>query len=152
MTFKSRPTREEVTRRKTYKPPSVLDMPTPTSDDVEYRWIRTSVLNADDVKNLSSRRREGWVPVRMDEHPNWDGPSVEEGKYAGAIGIGDLVLMKNSRENNDARRDYYAGRVELQQEAIDADFMKEENPAMPMIKERSTKVRTGSRKQQFDND
>lgn len=151
MTVPSRKDRETLARKKTYRPPSVLDMPDPTSDDVEYRWIRTSILNADDAKNMSHRRREGWVPVRQDEHPDFDGPAIEEGKYAGAIGIGDLVLMKNSRENNDARREYYGGKTDMQQVAIDNDMMKEENPVMPMIKERSTKVSTGSRKKSFDD-
>jgi hypothetical protein len=152
MTFKTRPTREQVARKVVYRPPSVLEMPDPTTDDVEYRWVRTSIINNDDVKNLSSRRREGWVPVRQDEHPDWDGPSVEEGKYAGAIGIGDLVLMKNSRENTDARREYYSGRTELQQEAVDKDYMKEDNPTMPKFREKSTRVTTGSRKKSFDDD
>jgi len=145
-----RTTREETSRRKAYKPPSALDMPKPHSDDVEYRWIRVAIQNSDDSKNLSSRRREGWVPVRAEEHPDFDGPAVEEGKYAGAIGIGDLVLMKNSFENNEARREYYSGRTATQQDAIDNDLMREQHPSMPIIKERSTKV-TGSRKKSFDD-
>lgn len=146
-----RKTRDQIARKVVYRPPSLLDMPTPNTDDVEYRWVRTAILNSDDAKNLSSRRREGWVPVRADEHPDFDGPSVDEGKYAGSIGIGDLVLMKNSVENNEARREYYDARTNQQQVAIDNDLMKEENPAMPILRERSSSVKTGSRKKSFDD-
>lgn len=151
MTAPTRKTRDQIARKKVYRPPSVLDMPAPASDDVEYRWVRVSLRNEDDAKNLASRRREGWVPVRQDEHPDFDGPSVNEGKYAGSIGIGDLVLMKNSVENNEARREYYAEKTLTQQTAIDNDMMREQHPSMPLIRERSSTSTSGSRKNSFDD-
>ena len=147
----ARKTRDEISRKKTYRPPSVLDMPTPNSDDVEYRWIRVAIRNEDDAKNLSSRRREGWVPVMQDEHSGFDGPSVGDGKYTGAIGIGDLVLMKNSFENNESRRDYYAGKTSTQEEAIDNDIMREQHPSMPLLRERKSTSTRGTRKNKFDD-
>src|SRR5690348_11816928 len=88
-------TRESTTRSKPYKPPAVLDAPTPPPGYV-YRWVRVSVQGVDDAKNISMQRRDGWVPVHASDHPEYDAPVHPEGKYAGVIGVGDLVLCKNT--------------------------------------------------------
>ena len=36
-----------------------------------YRWIRVATLNSPDPRNLSSKLREGWEPVRIEEQPKF---------------------------------------------------------------------------------
>ena len=74
-------TREKATRAKAWKPPSSLDAP-PAPDGFVHRWIRSSVMGYDDTKNLSARIREGFELVRADEYPDFEAPTVEDGKHA----------------------------------------------------------------------
>ena len=34
-----------------------------------FRWIRTTLLGQTDNPNVSRRMREGWKPVRLEDHP-----------------------------------------------------------------------------------
>ena len=61
-------TREATSRKKSWAPPTVLPEPT-KKDGWRYRWIRTSTLNSNDNTNVSSKFRQGWEPVRAEEHP-----------------------------------------------------------------------------------
>ena len=83
--------REKATRRKPWAPPSSLDAP-PAPDGFKYRWIRAEVLGQADSKNLSARLREGFELVRADANSEY--PIIQEGKYAGVIGVGGLLLAK----------------------------------------------------------
>ena len=85
-------------RPTTWTPPSSLDAPT-APDGFRHRWIRTEVLGMDDTKNMSGKLRSGWELVRGDEYPGQTYATVKEGKYAGVIGVGGLVLARGfSRE------------------------------------------------------
>ena len=42
--------------------------------------------------NVHSKLREGWSPVRADEYPDYEAPIIDEGRYAGVIGQGGLML------------------------------------------------------------
>ena len=39
-----------------------------------------------------SQDLEGWEPVRADELSDFESPSLDEGRYAGVIGVGGLIL------------------------------------------------------------
>ena len=86
-------TREKTSRRKPWRPPSTLDAPKAPEGYV-HRWIRESVMGHDDKKNLSARLREGFELVRADEYPDYESPTVQEGKYSGVIGVGGLLLAR----------------------------------------------------------
>ena len=60
-------TREANARKATWKPPSVLPDPTP-EPGYHYRWIRARTMGESDNRNVSSRFREGYVPVRAEDH------------------------------------------------------------------------------------
>ena len=79
--------REKKARRKPWSPPSALDAPEPP-EGYHHRWIRYEVRGQPDTKNMSAKLREGYEPVRADEYPDFESPVVEEGKHAGAIGVG----------------------------------------------------------------
>ena len=99
-------TRDKVKRPTTWTPPSSLDAP-PAPDGYRHRWIRTETMGFDDTKNMSGKIRSGWELVRADAYPGTDYPSVKEGKYAGVIGVGGLVLARIPEEVAKAREEYF---------------------------------------------
>ena len=100
-------------RPTTWTPPSSLDAP-PAPDGFRHRWIRTEVLGFDDTKNMSGKIRSGWELVRADQYPDQDYPSLKEGKYAGVIGVGGLVLARIPEEVAKAREDYFASKLKIE--------------------------------------
>ena len=139
-------TREKTTRRTPWKPPSSLDAP-PAPEGYVHRWIRTSTMGVDDTKNLSARLREGFDLVRADEYPDFHAPTIQDGKHAGVIGVGGLVLARFPLETLEERNAYYQAKTDGQQEAIDNDMLREQHPSMPISKpERQSRVTFGGRK------
>jgi hypothetical protein len=96
-TSRASETRTKNDRPKVWTPPSSLDAP-PAPDGFRHRWIRAESLGFDDTKNIAGRLRSGYELVRADEYPDHDYPSVKDGKYAGVIGVGGLVLARVPEE------------------------------------------------------
>jgi len=141
---RSAESRDNQTRRKPWSPPSLLDAPTPPEGYV-YRWIRESMVGQQDQANMSKRIREGWEPVMAKAHPDFQAPTIEDGKHAGVIGVGGLILAKMPIETVQERRAYFAQLAGEQMEAVDNNLMRESNPVMPISKpNRQTKVTFGS--------
>ena len=138
-------TRDKVKRPTTWTPPSSLDAP-PAPDGFRHRWIRTETMGFDDTKNMSGKIRSGWELVRADEYPGTDYPTVKEGKYAGMIGVGGLVLARIPEEVAKAREDYFRRQTKDKDDAVNNDLMKEEHPSMPINQERQTRVTFGGTK------
>ena len=133
-------TRENTERKVTWKRPSALPDPTP-QDGVEYRWIRTSSLGQADMTNVSSKFREGWEPVKLEDHPELKIMSDVDSRFKGNVEVGGLLLCKNSKENMDARRDFQQNQASSQMQAVDNSYMKESDPRMPVLKpEKSTRT------------
>jgi len=136
--------RESQTRRKPWSPPSLLDAPTPPEGYI-YRWLRESMVGQEDKANMSKRIREGWEPVKAEDHPEFESPMIDEGKHAGVIGVGGLVLAKMPKETVLERRAYYARLANEQMEAVDNNLMRESNPIMPISNpSRTSKVTFGT--------
>ena len=138
-------TRDKVKRPTTWTPPSSLDAP-PAPDGFRHRWIRTETMGFDDTKHMSGKIRSGWELVRADEYPGTDYPSVKEGKYAGVIGVGGLVLARIPEEVAKAREEYFRRQTKDKDDAVNNDLMKEEHPSMPINQERQTRVTFGCTK------
>ena len=142
-TPRSAESRDTKSRRKPWQPPSLLDAPPPPQGYV-YRWIRESMIGQNDPANMSKRVREGWEPVRAEDHPDFEAPSIEDGKHAGVIGVGGLILAKIPKETVEERRAYYQNLSDSQIQAVDNDLMRESNQVMPISNpNRSTKVTFG---------
>ena len=137
-------------RKVTYTPPSYLDAPKPNDDGIKYRWLRVSMGGEDDARNIAKKKREGYEFVRKEEHPDFDVPVHESGKYAGVIGSGDLVLAKIPVEMAEAKNEYYQDRTQSQTDAVDADILKEQHPSMPVTQRRKSSVSLGKKKQADD--
>ena len=139
-------TREKQERRKAWPPPSQLDAP-PAPIGYKHRWIRERVMDYDDKANIYKRQREGYELVRADDYPDTDYPVIDEGKNAGVIGQGGLLLARIPEEIVDERNQYFMDKTNTQMEAVDRDLMKESNPAMPISKERKSQVAFGGKRQ-----
>ena len=142
---RSAQTREKESRRKPWQPPSALDAP-PAPPGFIHRWIRESILGQEDKTNMSKRMREGFEPVRASDHPDFEAPTIEDGKHAGVIGVGGLILAKIPEEIIAERKAYYKQVNADTMEAVDSQLMRESNPVMPIEKPlRSSRTTFGSR-------
>ena len=140
---RSAESRDKVSRRKPWQPPSLLDAPPPPQGYV-HRWIRESMIGQNDPANMSKRIREGWEPVRAEDYPDFEAPSIDDGKHAGVIGVGGLILAKIPKETVEERRAYYQNVADQQIQAVDNDLMRESNQVMPIsAPNRSSKVTFG---------
>jgi len=138
-------TRVKQERPKVWAPPSSLDAP-PAPDGYRHRWIRAESMGQDDTRNMSGKIRSGWDLVRGDEYPEHDYPTVNDGKYAGVIGVGGLVLARIPEELAKQREAYYSQMNADRNEALENDLMKEQHPSMPINQERQTRVTFGGSK------
>ena len=120
-------TRENTERKATWKRPSALPDPKP-QDGVEFRWIRTSALGQSDMTNVSAKFREGWEPVKLEDHPELKILPDVDSRFKGNVEVGGLLLCKNSTEMMDSRRDFQQGQAKSQMQAVDNSFMKESDP------------------------
>ena len=138
-------TREKESRRKPWAPPSTLEAP-PAPEGYQHRWVRASIRGEEDKGNMFNRLRQGYEPVRADEHPGFQAPTIEDGKHAGIIGNGGLILTRVPVETANERTEYYGGRTREQMVAVDQDLMKEQHPSMPINQQRQSRVSFGGRK------
>jgi len=138
-------TRSKTERPKVYKPPSSLDAP-PAPDGFRHRWIRAESVGFQDSKNIFGRLREGYELVRADEYKDSDYPVVTDGKYAGVIGVGGLLLARIPEELATARSSYQKQLSEGQDEAIENDLLKDQDKRMPIKVDRSSKHTFGGTK------
>jgi hypothetical protein len=99
----------------------------------------------EDKTNVFTKLREGWEPVRADEYPDYQAPVIDDGKYAGVIGNGGLMLCRIPVETADERSEYYGLRTREQMQAVDQDLMKEQHPSMPIHQSRQSRVSFGGR-------
>ena len=138
-------TRSKSERPKVWVPPSSLDAP-PAPDGFRYRWIRAESVGFQDTKNISGRLREGYELVRADEYPDSNYPTMNEGRYAGVIGVGGLLLARIPEEIALQIDAYYKKQNDAKEEAVETNLMKEQHPSMKFHKESNTRVTFGGTK------
>jgi hypothetical protein len=92
-----------------------------------------------------ARLREGWVPVRADEYPDFESPIVEEGKFEGVIGVGGLILCRIPIETVQERETFFASKTQNQMDAVDNDMLRDgSHPSMSISRpERQSRVTIG---------
>ena len=144
-TSRASSTRSKTERPKVWTPPSSLDAP-PAPDGFRHRWIRAESLGFSDTKNISARLREGFELVRADEYPDTQYPVITDGKYAGVIGVGGLLLARISEEIAKQRAAYIDSLSRGQDEAVEHDLMKEQHKSMPINVDRQSRVTFGGTK------
>ena len=144
-TSRASQTRAKTEKHKVWTPPSSLDAP-PAPDGYRHRWIRAESMGFDDTKNMSGKMRSGWDLVRADEYPDYDYPSLNEGRYAGVIGVGGLVLARIPEELAKQREAYFNQMTQDRNDALENDVLKEQHPSMPINQDRQTRVTFGGSK------
>ena len=120
-TPRSAETRAKDTARKPWRPPSMLDTP-PAPEGYTYRWIRAELVGEEDRKNVMSRMREGFELVRSEEIQDFDLPSMDDGRHAGVVAVGGLLLAKIPNETRDERNAYFNNRAQLPQRTTSVTF------------------------------
>jgi len=141
-TPRSQASREEKKSRQPWKPPQALDAPI-APEGMVYRWIRTHIRNEDDKTNVHKRFQEGYEPVHPSEVEGFNLPTIDEGKHAGTVGVGGLILGKIPVDTANERNAYYEQQTENQMNAVDNNLMRESDPRMPITQERKSKVSFG---------
>ena len=144
-TSRASATRVKEEKPKVWTPPSSLDAP-PAPDGYRHRWIRAESMGFDDTKNMAGKMRSGWELVRADEYPDSTYPTMTDGKYAGVIGVGGLLLARIPEELAKQRTDYYANLAKGQDEAVEHDLLKEQHKSMPINVDRQSRVTFGGTK------
>ena len=144
-TSRASQTRAKEELKKVWTPPNSLDAP-PAPTGYRHQWIRAEILGQSDAKNVASSLREGYELVRADEYPDSDFPSMSEGRYAGVIGVGGLLLARIPEEIALQIEEYYRKQTQDKEEAINSNLMKEQHPSMRFSKESNTRVTFGGTK------
>ena len=136
-------TRQVMQRPEAWRPPETLPMP----DDRPgwtHRYVRTSTMGAADPSNISSKLREGYEPCKAEEYPELMMHASTEGRFKGNIEVGGLLLCRIPSEFMAQRAKYYENLNKSQVDSVDNNFLRENDPRMPLFSEKRTKVTFGS--------
>jgi hypothetical protein len=104
----------------------------------KYRWVRVMARGQSDNTNMTARLREGWVPVKASDHPEYQQFVDDTSRFQGHIEHGGLLLCKISVEKSEARAAYYRNMAAQQITSVDNNVMRESDRRMPMFRERQT--------------
>ena len=137
--------RESAQRNKVWTPPQTLPAPNPQAGWV-FRYIRTSTMGQADPQNTSAKFREGWEPVKAEDHPELMHHTDPNSKFKGNIEIGGLLLCKAPEELMRQRDEFYAQQAKAQLQSVDNNFMRLNDERMPLFSEKKTTVSFGKGK------
>lgn len=138
-------TREDAQRVRKWQPASLLPEPD-RQPGYDYRWVRVSTLGQKDARNLSAALREGWEPVGIEEQPKFKMLADPDSRFKDNIEVAGLLLCKTPTEFVEQRRDYYAQTTAAQSDAVDNNFMKENDARMPLFREKRSTTSFGKGK------
>jgi len=126
-----------------WMPQSSLPVPEP-KDGWVFRWIRTSSLGRSDNTNVSRQFREGWEPVKSEDHPELKIMSDLNSQFKGNVEVGGLLLCKAPLEKMKKREKHFQEVSERQIEGVDRNYLRQNDPRMPLLEpERSTRSTFG---------
>jgi len=134
--------RDNNQRTKAWTPPQILPEPKPIPGYV-FRWIRTAIMGQFDPTNTSAKLREGWEPCRAEDHPEMMLHADPNSRFKGNVEIGGLMLCKAPEEMARQRAEWFDQQSRSQVESVDNNFMKTNDPRMPLFNERKSTVSFG---------
>ncbi len=137
-----RKSREESERPKVWQPASTLPEPDKQAG-YAYRWVRVATLGQNDPRNISSKLREGWEPVRIEEQPKFRMMVDPDSRFKDNIEVAGLLLCKAPMELMKQRKDYFAQKNQAQMESVDSNFMRESDARMPLFREKRSSTSFG---------
>jgi hypothetical protein len=126
-----------------------LDAP-PAPPGFKHRWIRSEINGFDDKQHVYGRLREGYELVRneeLDQEYRDTLPTIEDGKHAGVISVGGLLLARIPVETIEERNAHYGRKAQDQIKAVDNELMRENAHSTMRIQnpERNSRTTFGSR-------
>jgi hypothetical protein len=136
--------RDNTERPKQWKPPSSLPDPLPR-DGWKHRWVRTSILGQADPRNVATRHQDGFEPCKWEDYPEVARAMLASGTQTGNIEIGGLMLCRAPVEMVDQRNGFYLKQANDWMQSVDSNFMRENDPRMPLFNEKRSEVRFGKR-------
>jgi hypothetical protein len=126
-------TRAKDERPRSWAPPTLLPDPDPEAG-YKFRWVRVSTMGQADPRN---------------DHPEISAYLDNDNeRYKDNIVVGGLMLCKTPTEMVDQRNAFYQSQAEAQMRSVDNNFMRENDPRMPLFAERKTTVSFGRGNQQ----
>jgi hypothetical protein len=99
-----------------------------------------------DPSNTSAKLREGWEPVKAEDHPELMHVADPNSKFKGNIEIGGLLLCKAPADLMKQRDAYYAQQSKAQIQSVDNNFMRLNDERMPLFNERRSTTSFGKGK------
>jgi len=137
--------REATQRKTTWTPPQTLPSPKEQPGWV-FRWIRTSMMGQADPTNTSAKLREGWEPVKAEDHPELMLHADPNSRFKGNVEIGGLLLCKAPEELMKQRDAHYQKQAQAQMQSVDSNFMRLNDERMPLFNERRSTTSFGKGK------
>jgi len=132
----------ESEQRPIWKPASALPEPTKLPG-YEYRWVRVSMLNTPDPRNISTKFREGFEPVPLKEQPQFAMFADPNSRFKDNIEIGGLLLCKRPEELGKQEAAYYANLTKQNEDAVNNSLMRQSDARMPLFQERRSSTTFG---------
>lgn len=124
-------------RKKEWQRPETLPQPD-KEPGYAYRWIRVTMMGQADAKNVLSKSREGWEPVRIEEQPKFKLLVDPNSRFKDNIEVAGLLLCKIPEEFISQRTAYYSKVAKDNMEAVDNNFMRENDARMPLFREKKS--------------
>ena len=82
--------------------------------------------------------------MRAEDHPELHVMSDIGSRFDGNVNVGGLLLCKAPKEKMESRTKYFQNVASSQMESVDNNFLRENDPRMPLNKpERSTRTTFG---------
>jgi hypothetical protein len=101
-------------------------------------------LGRSDNTNVSRQFREGWEPVKAEDHPELKIMSDINSQFKGNVEVGGLLLCKAPQEKMLQRQKYFQELSDRQIDGVDRSYLRENDPRMPLLNpERSTRTTFG---------
>ena len=89
---------------------------------------------------MSSKFREGWTPVKAEDHPELQVLPDIDSRFEGMLRL-RFVISENSTEFAESRREAHDEMNAQQIESVDNNYLRQSDPRMPVLQpERSTKT------------
>ena len=135
-------TRETEKREESWKPAPLLPQPNPR-EGIDFRYVRASMRGESDNINVSQALRDGWEPVLSNDYPELKVMSDRGSQYPDNVLIGGLLLCSRPSEIGDKFKELASKEVKDQMEGLDRNYFREQDPRMPMISERKSRITFG---------
>jgi hypothetical protein len=132
-TPRSLETREKTSRDDDWKEPTMLPDPEPR-DGIVFKWVRAAARGNDDKVNVDKRFREGWEPVRAEDHPE----ILHEWRMqqkTGIIEFGGLILCCMTQRKVDQRNETYLNRARVELNSAEEHYMRDNDEIIKKFKE-----------------